>query len=110
MEPKVTAELIGSAAGIFLSLLFALVPGFSGWFDNLDATKKRLIMLGSLVVVSGAVFGISCAQLETWVVCSTSGAWGLGKIFVSTLVANQAAFVITPKKKGNNGLYQGGVG
>ena len=58
-----TPEQLASIAGIALSLVFSYVPGASDWYAGLNPIPKRLVMAGSLLVVSVAVFGLSCASL-----------------------------------------------
>jgi hypothetical protein len=106
MEEKMKSELINVetislVAGILLSLFASYFPGFKTWFGGLEPTYKRLVMLGALLVVSSSVFGISCTGLEPLVTCDVPGVWIMVKIFVMTLVANQAAFLISPKGKDN---------
>ena len=92
-------EVLVSAAAILLSLLFSYVPGFGSWYQPLPADKKRLLMLGFLAVISLGAFGLSCMD---WVVaigltCTSQGAFGLVKIFVSAIIANQAIYAISPQ-------------
>lgn len=89
------SELLASISGIVLSLLFAYVPGISQWYDALTGEYKRLIMAGLLLVVSLAIFGLSCAGYLNLVTCDQDGAVGLVRIFVMALVANQSAYLIS---------------
>lgn len=86
-------------AGSLLSLLFSYVPKLNDWFNAQDTTTKRLVMAGSLLVVSVVVFGSACATLNLpfTVSCDKDGAVGLVTTFLSALVANQATFLISPK-------------
>ena len=56
-----TPQTLSTAAAVLLSLLFSYVPGISSWYDKLDATRKRLIMLSLLVLIAAGSFGIACA-------------------------------------------------
>jgi len=47
-----SAQLLSAVAGVLLSLLFSYIPGASDWFAALDGTRKRLVMLGALVLVA----------------------------------------------------------
>ncbi len=111
-----SADFLSSIAGAALSLAFSYLPGASDWFGQLDGTHKRLVMLGLLLLTSLAVFGLSCgplaADLGIEIACSQSGAIGLGRAFLLALVANQAAFSISPqsslaKNGGRNGSHAG---
>lgn len=94
-----TPELLASISGIVLSLLFSYVPGLSGWYEPKSAQQKSLIMLLLLFLVTVAVFGLACAnvQLGFNVVCSADGAWALVKVFVTAMIANQSTYMISPK-------------
>lgn len=95
-----SVEFLSMLAGGFLSLLFSYVPRLKPWFDALEADYKRLVMLGSLLLLSLAIFGAGCARLDVFgvvVTCDTAGALEVLKIFVYAAVANQGAYLLTPK-------------
>lgn len=98
-ECAMSPEVLAGAAGIVLSLAFSYIPGLSGWYQKQDAVIKRLIMLAMLMVVAGAVFGLSCAGwfgMATYVACTQAGVETLVKAFILAMVANQAAYAISP--------------
>ena len=99
-----TPELLSAIAGILLSLLASYLPGFSAWFDRLEAIHKRLVMLGLLAASSLAIAGLSCAGLgETWglrslglpLACDRNGGILVVQAFLLALIANQSAYLIT---------------
>ena len=45
-----TSEQLAIAAGILLSLAFNYIPGLNDWYQALEGTYKRLIMLLALVL------------------------------------------------------------
>jgi hypothetical protein len=92
-----TAETLSAVAGVVLSLAFSYVPGLAPWFDGLEATMKRLVMAGSLAVVSIIVVALSCWNVTPLVVCNQAGVVELVSAFLAALVANQAAYLISPK-------------
>ena len=96
-----SAELLASITGGALSLIFSYVPGANTWFAGLQATSKRLIMLGLLVLTAGVVFGLSCtAWGPAWgfeISCDQGGAQKLVTAFFLALVANQATYGISPE-------------
>ena len=95
------AETLALTAGIALSLFFSYVPGLNEKFKALQPDFQRVIMLGSLAVTAGVVFGISCSGwYEVGIECNQAGAVELGKAFVLALIANQAAYAISPGAKG----------
>jgi len=92
-----TAEQIAAVAAVILSLLMSYVPGLNAWYGNLDSTVKRLIMAFLLLVVTGGALGLSCAGLDKGFECSQAGLWQAVQVFIAALVANQAAYMLTPR-------------
>ena len=88
-----------SIAGVVLSLAFSYIPGLNKWFDALDATIKRVIMLVLIAVIAGAYFGLACsslaADLGILIACDKIGALEVIKAFIACMVANQAAYLVT---------------
>lgn len=102
-----TPELLSSTAAIFLSLLFSYIPGFSSWYEPLSPTLKRLVMLALLLLVSVGSFALACTPLPIsgggvggeGLTCDLPGAWGLLRVFIASLIANQSTYLISPKSK-----------
>lgn len=97
-----TAQVLAAAAGILVSLMFSYLPGVADWYAAQDGTHKRLIMLGALAAVAGAVFGLSCLGIAqvggaNLPACTVTGLQGLLEALVAALVANQAAYLISPE-------------
>lgn len=90
-----TAEVLSSVSGLFLSLLFSYIPGLKTWYGEQKSEVKSLIMLAVLVIVSVGVFVLSCYGPFDWVACTQDGAWGLVVLFVAALVPNQSLYSIT---------------
>ena len=103
-----TAEQLIVILGSVVALLFAYIPGFANWFNPLEATVKRLIMLALLAVITGAVFGLSCASLLGAVTCDKSGAVALVTAFIYAVIANQGTFAILPEAGLNKSLNKDG--
>jgi len=94
-----SAEFLSSVAGIIWSLLFSYVPGVSGWYEKLDGTYKRLIMLGLLAVSAGGAYGLAClGWFNVGLSCNQAGIEKLVSSFVLALMANQSAYLISPHK------------
>lgn len=99
-----TPELLSATAGIVLSLLASYLPGFSAWFDRLEAIHKRLVMLGLLAACALAIAGLSCAGLGETIglrspglppACDRSSLLLAAQAFLLALIANQSAYLIT---------------
>lgn len=96
-----TAEQLAAIAGVILSLVFSYIPGISDLYDPLQPTQKRLIMGVLLLVVAGAVFGLSCGDIINSVSCDQQGALGLIGVLITALVANQSTYQISKKPTSN---------
>lgn len=92
-----TSESLAAVAGVVLSLAFSYVPGLNAWFDKLEPTHKRLVMLVLIVLVAAGAFGLSCARLYDFVACSQQGAITLLNAVIAAAVANQATYLLSPK-------------
>jgi len=99
------AEYVAMIAGIVLSLAFSYVPGLRNQFDGLDekygtetgGNYKRLIMLVVLFLTSAGLLGLSCIGRYDGVACDVDGIWQALSVFVQAAIANQAAFMVSPK-------------
>lgn len=92
-----TPEMLGGIAGIVLSLSFAYIPRMNVKFAELTPETKRLIMLGVLLVTSGAIYGLNCGGvISTGVTCDRAGIIQLGSIFLYAVVLNQSTYGLTP--------------
>ena len=88
-------------AGVLLSVLFEYVPGLSGWYNALKDNYQRLIMLGLLILVAGAIFGLNCAgwfggQVPA-VSCDEKGLQELAWLLVVAIASNQSTHEILPR-------------
>jgi hypothetical protein len=97
-----TLETLSLGAGAVLSLLASYIPGWDKWYSSLEPIYKRIIMAVLLVLVSAGIFGLSCMgmgdQIGVAVTCDYEGGAPLFRIFISALIANQAAYAISKKE------------
>lgn len=97
-----TVELLSSISAILLSLAFSYIPGIEPWYEPLPSNTKRLIMVGVLFVVSLGAVGLACTGLAAEVglelTCDRAGVLQVVSAFIAALVANQAAYKLTPRK------------
>lgn len=96
-----SSDLLASYSGILLTLIFSYVPGLNEKYAGLSDTYKKLIMLGMLALVSLGVVGLACsgfgADFGVDVACDKNGFVAVIKAFVFALVANQAAYKLSPE-------------
>lgn len=90
-----TADQLAGIAGVALSLVFSYAPGVKDAFDGLTSAYKQAVMGVLLIVVAGAVFGLSCGGIVDAVVCDQAGALGFVAILIEALIANQGIYLIT---------------
>lgn len=103
-----TDQMISALAGVLLSLLFSYVPGLSTWYESLEGTYKRLVMLAALLSVASGALALSClgipaiggASLPS---CDQAGLIGLLEALVLALIANQATYLISPRNHKDTG-------
>jgi hypothetical protein len=106
----VDGTTLSTVASAILSLGFSYIPNLRDWYQRLGqredgsddgGTKKRLVMLILLALVTMAIFGLSCAGLATDfalpVSCDQPGAIGLVKALVMAVAANQGTYMLTKR-------------
>lgn len=95
-----TASQLAAVVGILISLAANYIPGFADWYAAKDSTTKRLIMLGLMLVIVIVIFVFACAKIFSditqGVTCDQQGAVQLIEVFIAAVIANQAAYLITP--------------
>lgn len=96
-----TPEQLATVAGIVLSLAFSYIPGLADKYAALDGTTKRLVMLVIVIGVAAGAFGLTCANVltNTSITCDQPGAVALTQNVIAALVANQATFLLSPRKR-----------
>lgn len=95
---EVTPASLGAIAGVVISLLFSYIPKLNVLYAELAPEVKQLIMLGVLLATSLVLYFLNCGGIiSTGITCDKNGIVQLITIFISTLIANQSAFTITPR-------------
>jgi hypothetical protein len=97
MNETISAEDISMAAGVLLSLGFSYLPGLNEKFAGLSPTRKRLVMLALLVLVTGGVFGLSCLKTPFSGPCDQESAWTLLRALILAVIANQSTYALSPR-------------
>lgn len=82
---------LAALSGLVLAVFFDWFPWVKDKFDQLEEQGKRIVMLVSLLLVTGAVFGLACVPSSPvhMVECSEGGFWDLATMFMTALVTNQ---------------------
>jgi len=87
--------LLWVGAGL-LSVILEYTPVLAPRYDALDATKKRLIMLGLLVLATIGAFGLGCAG-RVAVSCDLNGALDLAAMLGIAIGINQGVHGISKR-------------
>ncbi len=95
---SLTPELLAVIAGALLSLIMAYVPGVNVWYGELEPLRKRLVMLVLLALSAVGIFAYACAGQTDLATCDAVGGWQLFEFFIAAMMANQSAFLLTPKR------------
>lgn len=91
-----TPEMLIGFASVILSLLFDWLPGLKNWFDKFSDGQKRGLITGLLVIMTGAVFGLSCAGwLQTGWLCNGSGIQDAVYLLILAVAINQGIHSLT---------------
>ena len=85
-----TSAVIAGLAGAVVSAFFEWFPGVAGWFAAKSPGYKQLLMILAMVVVSSAVFGLSCADIVVSVACNDVGAKQLAGLLLFAIIGNQS--------------------
>ena len=91
-------ELLPYLVGVVVSLVFSYVPGLKTWYEA-QSGYKSLIMLGVLVLVSAAYFGLGCTNWDIGIIvtCDKEGLMALLFAFVKIVLANQSTYLLTKR-------------
>jgi hypothetical protein len=100
---QVTPEMIAGVAGAVLALVFSFVAGLNTKYAAMPSETKALIMAVLLLVVSGSIFGLQCAQIiVTQVTCDKNGVIQLVWMFVISIMGNQGTYNLTKSWQSKN--------
>lgn len=87
-----TPEQLLQVFAVVLSLLFAYIPWFKGWFEGLGLSQKLLVQAGLLLVVVAVIYGLSCLGLYAVFACTWAGVWTALVLFFKAVLLNQGIY------------------
>jgi hypothetical protein len=98
MENILSADSIVSTTAAVIALVFAYFPVLRVKFAGLSSEAKSGTMIGLMLLVSVAVWGMGCAGwFQSGIDCSQAGLMELGKLFLLALVTNQGVNRVSPE-------------
>jgi hypothetical protein len=90
------AQMLASILAVLLALALSYAPKFGSWFNAQPSETKVQVTGAGLILITVAIFGLSCAgfavQLGLSVICDQAGAFSLGQVLITALIANQSAY------------------
>ena len=94
-------EILAAVASIVLSLAFSYIPTLRTWYAEKAKEFQQLVMLGLLVLVAAASYGLACAGVladlfGATLTCDKPGMIGLIRALIFAVVANQGIYSLTP--------------
>lgn len=100
MSPIDISNVLLFVLGVLLSLAFTYIPEAKAWYGGL--AHQGLAMLGMVVLISLAYFGLSCTpfavQLHIAITCELSSAFNLLQAIVIIATGNQLTYLLAPSK------------
>jgi uncharacterized membrane protein len=100
----ISPEMLSMVTGAVLSLVFSYVPGLNAWFAKKEKETQQLYMLGLMIIVAGAAFGLACGNVlydlfGVVLNCDRAGALTVVKALLLAIAGNQTVYRITPHAK-----------
>jgi len=94
---------ISAVVGVLVSLALEYFPRFSEWYQALPDNSQKLFTLGAGALVVFGSLGLACVPsvdlpFTLAFPCSTDGFWAAVSAFLAYLTANQAAYLVLPRK------------
>ena len=97
MEPiTFTPEMIINVIAVIASLVASYFPAVSAWYAGLSDTKKSLIMIFGMMIVTGTIVLLVNAGL----IPSTAGPITLVQAvyaFIQALIFNAGTYIVSPQ-------------
>jgi hypothetical protein len=92
-ELSVRISVIG---GIAITLALAYLPGLDEKWEDLDGTRKRLVLGLLYLAVSAGLFIPSCFGGPQVVECSVNSIWDVVMAFFLALISSQSMYTVLP--------------
>ncbi len=86
----VTSAMIASFAGAVVSAFFEWFPGVAGWFAAKPPGYKQGLMLLAMLLVSLALYVLSCTGIWETIACTEAGLRHLAGLLLFAIIGNQA--------------------
>ena len=98
-EFQFTAELLAGIVGGVISLLFNYFPVLNTWYAAKSKEFKSLSMLGLMLLITSAVFGLGCANVLAVAnfSCTQQTVYQFISIYLVAVIANQGVFTASPQ-------------
>ena len=99
--PDEISAIVLGILGSILSLVFMYWPEAKKWYEGLP--HQGIVMLGMVVLVGLAYFGLSCTALAVplhiQIACTSASAFDLARAILIIAVGNQLTYLFAPTPK-----------
>lgn len=98
MVIEFSAEFLASVVGVIISLFFSYFPRLKEAFAALSSEAKSGIMLGLLAIVTASIAALDYFNvIDAGIVFDGQWVARIVWVFISAVIANQAAYKISPQ-------------
>ena len=102
MTPIEISNVLLFVLGVLLQLVFLYIPEAKTWYQR--QSHQGLLMLGMVVLLGVAIFGLSCTPLVVYlhiaIACTVGDAFNLLGAIVIIATGNQLTYLFAPQSKG----------
>lgn len=99
-EVEFSAQAISMIVGFVISLLFSYFPRLNTAYAGLSTEAKSLIMIGLMVLVTGAIVLLDYFDvINAGLTFDKGGIMQIVMTFIAALMANQATYVASPQTR-----------
>jgi hypothetical protein len=96
MDLTLTPNLLIVIVAALIAILFDWLPGLKTWYDKILDGQKRGLMALLLLIITAAIFLISCAGwLNIATACNLEGAKSMVYMFLAAVAVNQGVHILT---------------
>jgi membrane-associated HD superfamily phosphohydrolase len=99
-EVEFSAQAVSAIVGFVISLLFSYFPRLNTAYAGLSTEAKSLIMIGLMVLVTGAIVLLDYFDvINAGLTFDKGGIMQIVMTFIAALMANQATYVASPQTR-----------
>lgn len=97
-----TNETLSIIAAMVMSLIYSFFPGVKAWYAALDDASKFSVNVLTIVVMSSAIFLMSCVGITVKITCDAFGVDLLLNMILRFATAYGSTYLLTRKLRTDN--------